>query len=416
MINNGRRIGDLLKQGNQIAQRADLVVAKQHVRVFQHGLHPLRIGDEVGGYEATVESCPRRRPAWLPWSSEPLPQKSRRRRRPSRGRRLRSLSGVIVGRNGRDLGLLGFRLDGTRHRMKRRNRGVRGPVEPALEIDGAGARHDVANAVGKIAWARMVEVLVPSPTTSPVLSAAWRSTWAPRFSSASLRSNSLAMVTPSLRTDRCAPALLNQNRFRFRAQRDADRIGKQRRSAQDFFAGGGVKQDLLVGHDRLFVLVVQSNPAASSPAIDTARALVLSISRLRESSSASSQGLGRLRKGDGQDAVLEAEFDLLGVDAARYLQRAPERAVATFGHVTMLGFLVLFFPLFALTVSMPLASRTSISLTSRPGNSTVTSNAVSFSTISIAGVTLKPKSRRQNASTSDSGRNSGACRNPPWKS
>ena len=52
----------------------------------------------------------------------------------------------------------------------------------------------------KIACARIVAVLVPSPTTSPVLSAACRSIWAPRFSSGSLRSNSLAMVTPSLQT------------------------------------------------------------------------------------------------------------------------------------------------------------------------------------------------------------------------
>jgi hypothetical protein len=52
----------------------------------------------------------------------------------------------------------------------------------------------------KIAWARIVAVLVPSPTTSPVFSAAWRSICAPRFCSASSRSNSLAMVTPSLQT------------------------------------------------------------------------------------------------------------------------------------------------------------------------------------------------------------------------
>ena len=51
-----------------------------------------------------------------------------------------------------------------------------------------------------IAWARTVAVLVPSPTMSPVLSAAWRNIREPRFSSGSLRSNSLAMVTPSLQT------------------------------------------------------------------------------------------------------------------------------------------------------------------------------------------------------------------------
>ena len=51
-----------------------------------------------------------------------------------------------------------------------------------------------------MACARMVEPDVPSPTTSPVRSAAWRSIWAPRFSSGSLSSSSLAMVTPSLQT------------------------------------------------------------------------------------------------------------------------------------------------------------------------------------------------------------------------
>ncbi len=57
-----------------------------------------------------------------------------------------------------------------------------------------------------IAWARTVEPDVPSPTTSPVRSAACRNIWAPRFSSGSLSWNSLAMVTPSLQT-RGAPHL-----------------------------------------------------------------------------------------------------------------------------------------------------------------------------------------------------------------
>lgn len=52
----------------------------------------------------------------------------------------------------------------------------------------------------KIAWVRTVEVLVPSPTISPAFSAACRSMRAPRFSSGSLSSTSLAIVTPSLQT------------------------------------------------------------------------------------------------------------------------------------------------------------------------------------------------------------------------
>jgi hypothetical protein len=52
----------------------------------------------------------------------------------------------------------------------------------------------------KIAWARIVAVEVPSPTASPVFSAAWRIIWAPRSSSGSFSFTSLAMVTPSLQT------------------------------------------------------------------------------------------------------------------------------------------------------------------------------------------------------------------------
>ena len=52
----------------------------------------------------------------------------------------------------------------------------------------------------KIACASSVDVVVPSPTASPVRSAAWRIIWTPRFSSGSSRSISLAIVTPSLQT------------------------------------------------------------------------------------------------------------------------------------------------------------------------------------------------------------------------
>ena len=50
----------------------------------------------------------------------------------------------------------------------------------------------------KIAWARTVAVVVPSPATSEVFDATSRTIWAPMFSSGSLSSISLATVTPSL--------------------------------------------------------------------------------------------------------------------------------------------------------------------------------------------------------------------------
>src|SRR5713226_5265412 len=49
-----------------------------------------------------------------------------------------------------------------------------------------------------MAWARTVAVVVPSPATSLVLLATSRTICAPMFSSGSLRSISLATVTPSL--------------------------------------------------------------------------------------------------------------------------------------------------------------------------------------------------------------------------
>ncbi len=50
----------------------------------------------------------------------------------------------------------------------------------------------------KMAWASTVAVVVPSPATSEVLLATSRTMRAPRFSIGSLRSISLATVTPSL--------------------------------------------------------------------------------------------------------------------------------------------------------------------------------------------------------------------------
>ena len=50
----------------------------------------------------------------------------------------------------------------------------------------------------KIACARTVAVVVPSPATSEVLDATSRTSWAPMFSRGSFSSISFATVTPSL--------------------------------------------------------------------------------------------------------------------------------------------------------------------------------------------------------------------------
>ena len=91
-------------------------------------------------------------------------------------------------------------------------------------------------------------MLVPSPTTSPVFSAACRSICAPRFSSGSFELEFLGDGHAVVADERRAPFLLDQHRLRFRSERDANGVGELGRAAQDLFARRGAEQDLLVGH------------------------------------------------------------------------------------------------------------------------------------------------------------------------
>ncbi len=109
---------------------------------------------------------------------------------------------IVVSGDGGDLRLFLARLrPGATVRCSASIADFVAPIQAALEVDRAGAGDDVAHAVGKDrvredgrrCWCRRRRA-------SPVFSAACRSICAPRFSSGSLRSNSLAMVTPSLQT------------------------------------------------------------------------------------------------------------------------------------------------------------------------------------------------------------------------
>jgi len=52
------RTGDLLEQGQQVLHVGDLLFMDQDVRLLENDLHPLRVGDEVGGEVAAVELHP----------------------------------------------------------------------------------------------------------------------------------------------------------------------------------------------------------------------------------------------------------------------------------------------------------------------------------------------------------------------
>ena len=89
---------------------------------------------------------------------------------------------------------------------------------------------------------------MPSPTASPVLSAAWRSICAPRFSSGSLRSNSLAMVTPSLQTIGAPQLFWISTDFDFGPNVTRTASHSSGGAAQDLLAGSRAEQNLLVSH------------------------------------------------------------------------------------------------------------------------------------------------------------------------
>ena len=52
------RFGDLLEQGQQVLHRADLLLVNQDERIFNHALHPVGVGDEVGREVSAIELHP----------------------------------------------------------------------------------------------------------------------------------------------------------------------------------------------------------------------------------------------------------------------------------------------------------------------------------------------------------------------
>jgi hypothetical protein len=105
-----------------------------------------------------------------------------------------------VGRDRDRLRLLFPLSDGTRQDLQCLDRRLGRAIQSPLDGDGVGASHHVADTVAQNGMGENGDILVPSPTLSPDFSAACRSIWAPKFSSGSLRSTSLAMVTPPLQT------------------------------------------------------------------------------------------------------------------------------------------------------------------------------------------------------------------------
>ena len=103
----------------------------------------------------------------------------------------------------------------------------------------------------KMASARTVAVVVPSPATSVVLLATSLTMRAPMFSYLSSSSISLATVTPSLVTVGEPKRLLEDDVAALGAERHLDGPGQLADAAPHRLAGFLIERDLLGGHENL---------------------------------------------------------------------------------------------------------------------------------------------------------------------
>ena len=160
------------------------------------------------------------------------------------------MAAVVVGGDRRDLRLLLARRDRPRQRSQRLDRGLGATVQAALDVDRAGAGDDIAHAVGKDRVRQDGRGAGAVADHVAGLLGRLAQHRAPRFSSGSLRSNSLAMVTPSLQTIGAPHFFSIRTDFDRGPKRHAHGVGKLGRAAQDFLAGGRTEQDLFVCHER----------------------------------------------------------------------------------------------------------------------------------------------------------------------
>ena len=190
-------LGDLFQDGKQILHRADLLFVNQDEAVFQHALHAVRIRHEIRRQVAAIELHPfddvqrgldglgffNRDDAVLADFLHGFGNDVADR-------------GIIVGGNGRDL-RDHVALDRFRKLLDLLGRDFNRAFDAALHGHRIRAGGDVFTPSRKMAWARTVAVVVPSPATSLVLDATSFTIWAPIFSSGSFSSISFATVTPS---------------------------------------------------------------------------------------------------------------------------------------------------------------------------------------------------------------------------
>ena len=250
--NDQQRTGglcDLLEQGDQVLECADLPVADEDECILQHGLHLLGVGDEVGRDEAAVElhalhdvECGFGGLGFLDSDDAFVADL------------LHGFSDefandrIIMGRDRCHLRLFLALLDRARQSLQLIDGRLGASLEAALEVYGAGAGDHIAHAIGKYCVCQndrragtiadgLASLLggLPQHLRAEVLLG---------ILEVELLGDGHAVVADKGHT----PFSLDQHGLGFWPQRHPDCIGKLRGATQQLLPGHGPEQNLLMGH------------------------------------------------------------------------------------------------------------------------------------------------------------------------
>jgi hypothetical protein len=149
---------------------------------------------------------------------------------------------IVVRRDCRHLGLFFPRVDRTGHLPQRQDRGLGRAIQASFQINGTGASHHVADAIGKN---RMGQHGRGAGAVAHSIASALRCL--PQHPGAEILLRVLQIEFLGDRhavvaDDRRSPALLDQHRLGFRSKRDAYRVAEHGRASQDLLAGRGTKR------------------------------------------------------------------------------------------------------------------------------------------------------------------------------
>ena len=240
---------DFIEKRQQVLEDADFPIGDQDQRVLHHGLHLLRVGDEVRRKKTAVEL-------------HALDDVKRGFGRLGFFDGDHALAAdlvhgvgdefadrqIVVRGNGGHLRRFLAGLDRARQRFQGFDRAFGRPIEAALDVDRARSRHHVAHAIGEN---RMCQYGRGAGSVTNHVAGLLGRLAEHAGAEILLRILEIEFLGDGhavVAHDRRAPLPLDQDRLRPRPERHANGIGQLRSAAQYLFTGGRAEQDLLVCH------------------------------------------------------------------------------------------------------------------------------------------------------------------------